>query len=187
MTDGAGRLTVFLDRDGVINRRRPDHVKSWEEFEFLPGSLEALAQLREIEARVIVITNQAAVGRGLIGQEDLARLHSRMTEIVRESGGLIEGIYACPHLPEARCACRKPGTELFMRASSELGVDLNDSFMIGDSPTDVLAANAVGCRPVFITEENRGQLAEGCLVARDLLEAVHLIAAETARAGVMSC
>lgn len=187
MTNGAGRLTVFLDRDGVINRRRPDHVKSWNEFEFLPGSLEALAQLREIGARVIVITNQAAVGRGLIGQEDLARLHGRLTQIVRESGGLIEAIYACPHLPEARCACRKPGTELFMRASSELGVELNDSFMIGDSPTDVMAANAVGCRPVFIAAETSQPLAEGCLVAHDLREAVRLIAAETSRTGVMSC
>jgi len=187
LTDGAGRLTVFLDRDGVINRRRPDHVKSWDEFEFLPGSLEALAQLRSIEARVIVITNQASVGRGLIGQEDLARLHNRMTEIVRDRGGLIEGIYACPHLPEARCACRKPGTELFRRASSELGVELNDSFMIGDSPTDVMAAKAAGCRPVFITDETSEQLAEGCLVARDLREAVQLIVTETARAGAMSC
>lgn len=182
-----GRLTVFLDRDGVINRRRPDHVKSWEEFEFLPGSLEALARLRELEARVVVVTNQASVGRGLIGQEQLERIHNQMNELVRSNGGLIDGIYACPHKPEARCACRKPGTELFLRASRELGIDVSESFMVGDSLTDIAAATAVGSRPILITDNGSEPGIGRCLIARDLREAVELIVAETATAGAVSC
>ena len=181
MSSGNGRVTVFLDRDGVINRRRPDHVKSWEEFEFLPGSLDALASLRQAGVRVIVITNQSVVGRGLITEEDLERIHRRMVEVVESGGGRIDRIYACPHAPELHCACRKPGTELFQRASAELGIDLRTSFMVGDSETDVLAAKAAGSRPVLVSEAP-GEHAADCSVVRDLSEAVQLIAAQTVMA-----
>src|SRR5438094_10595507 len=90
---------VFLDRDGVINRRRPDHVKAWEEFEFLPGVLAALASLRSMNTPVVVVTNQGAVGRGLLSAEALGRIHTRMLQAIRAAGGHVEAIYACLHAP----------------------------------------------------------------------------------------
>ncbi len=170
------RFAVFLDRDGVINRRRPDHVKSWAEFEFLPGALEALAKLHRMGVRVVVVTNQAAVGRGVLSEGHLDRIHERMAAVVAAAGGQIEAIYACLHLPEAGCACRKPAPELFQRASTELGITLADSVMVGDAPTDVQAAQAVGCQAILVagdtTSKNDGSLA----VVPSLPEAVALLA-----------
>src|SRR2546430_10859182 len=141
---------VFLDRDGLINRRRPDHVKSWEEFEFLPGVLEALAALRSIDTRVVVITNQSVVGRGLLAAEGLRRIHARMLQAIRTAGGHVEAIYACLHAPAEGCTCRKPAPTLFYRASYDLGIRLSDSIMVGDSPTDVHSPPAPRGRPIFI-------------------------------------
>lgn len=177
--------TVFLDRDGVINRRRLDHVKSWTEFDFMPGALEALARLRRIEARVVVITNQSVVGRGVIGHADLAAIHERMVRTIAISGGSVERVYACPHAPDAGCLCRKPKTELFRLASQELGIELSRSYMVGDSESDLIAARSVGATPVLIAEPaSNGH--HGCAVAVDLIEAVTLIEAE-AFAGVPAC
>ena len=85
---------VFLDRDGVINRRRPDHVKAWDEFEFLPGVLAALVTLRSMNTPVVVVTNQGVVGRGLLSAEALVRIHTRMLQTIRAAGGHVEAIYA---------------------------------------------------------------------------------------------
>lgn len=145
-----GVPSLFLDRDGVINRKRHDHVKEWSEFEFLPGALEVLAEVREAGIPVIVITNQAVVGRGLIEPQRLMEIHGRMLAAVALAGGHIERIYACTHTPEDGCPCRKPGTEMFQRASAELGVSLTGSVMVGDSDGDVEAARRAGCRPILI-------------------------------------
>jgi histidinol-phosphate phosphatase family protein len=136
---------VLLDRDGVINRGQPGHVRSWAEFEFLPGVLGALRDLERCGVRVIVITNQSVVGRGLITDADLDAIHLRMCDEVASAGGRIEAVLACRHHPDAGCACRKPRTGLFETASRQLGVSLPDSVMIGDSRTDIEAAVAAGC------------------------------------------
>src|SRR5690348_8882663 len=141
---------LFLDRDGVINRQRPDHVKSWAEFEFLPGALDGLALLHAMGLRVVVITNQAVVGRGLLRPEDLFLIHQRMSAAVSAAGGRIERAYACVHTPEVGCRCRKPATALLEQASIELGISLPSSFMAGDSRRDLDAARAVGCVPILI-------------------------------------
>jgi histidinol-phosphate phosphatase family protein len=176
---------VFLDRDGVINRRRPDHVKTWDEFEFLPGVLEAMATLQSMNAHVVVVTNQGVVGRGLLSVEDLGRIHTRMLQTIRDAGGHVEAIYACLHAPGEGCACRKPAPTLFQRASTDLGIRLSDSIMVGDSPTDVAAARAAGCRPVLICDGEDSQdddvvavkdLAAAVMVWRDLSMAVALTA-----------
>ncbi len=170
-----GSFAVFLDRDGVINRRRSDHVKSWAEFEFLPGALTALAALHQVGVRVVVVTNQAAVGRGLLGEEDLERIHEQMRATVAAAGGRIEAIYACLHAPEAACACRKPAPDLFRRASAELGIPLNGSVMVGDAPTDVQAAQAVGCQAILLTEDSSLNGDDSLPVVRSLAEAVGLL------------
>ncbi len=163
---------VFLDRDGVINRRRPDHVKAWEEFEFLPGVLAALASLRSMNTPVVVVTNQGAVGRGLLSAEALGRIHTRMLQAIRAAGGHVEAIYACLHAPAENCRCRKPAPTLLQRASLELGITLPASIMVGDSRSDVEAARAAGCRPVLISDS---ELADpDVLAVKDLPAAVAL-------------
>jgi D-glycero-D-manno-heptose 1,7-bisphosphate phosphatase len=164
---------VFLDRDGVINRRRLDHVKSWEEFEFLPGVLPALAQLRDMATTVVVITNQSAVGRGLLTSLELRVIHHQMLAAIREAGGHVTAVYACLHAPGDGCACRKPKPLLFRRASGDLGIALADSIMVGDSATDAEAARAAGCRPVLIGEAQAAP-DDGVLHAADLAGAVAL-------------
>lgn len=141
---------VFLDRDGVINRNRRDYVTSWAEFEFLPGVLDALARLRAAGRRVIVVTNQSAVGRGLLAGEELERLHERMRAAIAAAGGAIEEVLVCPHHPQSGCTCRKPRPGLLLTARDKLGVDLRRSILVGDHVTDLAAAAAAGCAAVLV-------------------------------------
>jgi D-glycero-D-manno-heptose 1,7-bisphosphate phosphatase len=167
----AGRA-VLLDRDGVINRRRPGHVRSWAEFEFLPGALEALRRLRVAGERVLVLTNQSVVGRGLIAAAQLDEIHRRMCAAVEGAGGRIDAVLACVHSPAERCGCRKPAPGLFVHAAEALGVDLGRSLMIGDAWTDVEAARAAGCPALWIGPD---AVAGPVPSARDLLDAVTLL------------
>lgn len=169
---------MFLDRDGVINRARTDHVKSWSEFEFLPRALEALVELHRSGARLAVVTNQSAVGRGLLRAEELASIHERMRRTIQSAGGDIEGIFVCPHAPAAGCACRKPGNELFMRAGAELGLTLPGAFMVGDSWSDVQAAVSVGAFPILVAQGLLGPAPSLVPVVHDLYEATVLVLAK---------
>jgi D-glycero-D-manno-heptose 1,7-bisphosphate phosphatase len=170
---------VFLDRDGVINRDRPDYVKSWEEFEFLPGVLEAFHLLAPGPHRIIVVSNQSAIGRGLVSRETVDKIHARMTEAVRRGGGRIDAVYYCPHRPDADCLCRKPRPGLLLRAARELDIDLPVSWLIGDDLRDLESAVAAGIRPVLVRTGHGKDLPETVLarapyrfdVFEDLLEA----------------
>ncbi|HZA01799.1 MAG TPA: HAD family hydrolase [Hyphomicrobiaceae bacterium] len=173
LPDGAA---VFLDRDGVINRRRPDHVKSWSEFDFLPGTLDALASFHRIGARIVVVTNQAVVGRGLLSDADLAFIHARMAGAVALAGGLIERTYACVHVPEMQCQCRKPGAALLMQASAELGIRLEASLMVGDALSDVQAARSAGCFPILVASDEEPGHRDGIAIVRQLSDVVTIYA-----------
>lgn len=100
MTSAAVRRAVFVDRDGVINRNRDDYVKSWAEFEFLPGALDGLRRLAALDARVIVITNQSIINRGLAPRAVVDGINDRMTREVRRAGGRIDAVFVCPHRPD---------------------------------------------------------------------------------------
>jgi D-glycero-D-manno-heptose 1,7-bisphosphate phosphatase len=163
---------IFLDRDGVINRRRVDHVKSWDEFEFLPEALEGLREINRVGAPVVVVTNQSAVGRGLLSEADLGAIHERMLSEVAAAGGRIDAIYACLHTPFDGCDCRKPAPGLIMRATADLGLRIECSVMVGDSVSDIQAARAAGCTPVLL----RGGAGEGVPTAPDLRQAAALVA-----------
>jgi len=141
---------VFLDRDGVICENRPDHVKGWAEFRFLPGTLAALRRLARQPWPLVVITNQGAVRRGLVSAAAVEEIHARMLQEVRRAGGRLDAIYYCPHLPEEGCFCRKPRPGLLFRAAQDLGIDLEGSYFIGDAVTDVEAALAAGCQPILV-------------------------------------
>lgn len=150
------RGAVFLDRDGVINRNRPDYVRRWDQFEFLPGALEALRDLARKDLPVLVVSNQSAVGRGLMSSWDLDEINTRMLELVTAAGGRIDGAYYCPHAPEAGCACRKPAPGLLLEAMQRFGVDPGRSCLVGDGVADMLAAREVGI-PSILVLTGRGQ------------------------------
>lgn len=144
--------TVFLDRDGVINRKPPEgeYVRSWGDFEFLPGVREALALLKRSGRRVIVVTNQRGIALGLFSQDDLNDIHERMQANLREAAAAVDGIYVCPH-DEGECTCRKPQTGLFWRAKTEFPeIDFVRSLLIGDLLSDLEAGARLGCRKIVI-------------------------------------
>ena len=141
--------TVFIDRDGVINANRPDYVKSWHEFHFLPGSREAIARLSRAGHRIVVCTNQAGVAKGIIAVETIEDIHRKMVAEIAEMGGLIEKVYYCPHAKEENCACRKPRPGMLLRARDELGLDLTDAVFVGDSMSDIRAGLAAGIHTIL--------------------------------------
>lgn len=177
------RRAIFLDRDGVINVNRPDHVKSWDEFVFLPNALTALAKLAASDFLVIVTTNQSAIARGLVTEETVRAIHARMIADVTRAGGRIDAVYFCPHHPDDKCACRKPQPGLFLQAARDFAIDFARSFVIGDAFSDVAAALAIGAQPILVlTGRGRAQYAEMIAnnhtnhrIADDLLGAVEWI------------
>lgn len=144
--------TVFLDRDGVINRKPEvdDYVKCWEEFEFLPGAIEAIALLKQNGLRVIVVTNQRGISTGRFTEEALRGIHDHMEAQIRRAGGAIDRIYYCPH-DKNSCDCRKPQSGLFLRAQNEFhDICFATSFIVGDSESDMQAAERLGCKKILI-------------------------------------
>lgn len=141
---------VFLDRDGVINYNRDDYVKSVSEFEFLPRAMDGLRRLKESGRTVIVISNQAGVGKGLISLESLRQIDHLMISAVTEAGGEIAAVRYCVHRPDEACDCRKPAPGLLLRAGEEFGFDPSDAFFVGDAAGDVLAGKSAGCRTVMV-------------------------------------
>ncbi len=148
----ADRVTVFLDRDGVINVDRPDYVRSWSEFQFLPKVFEALRLLKKNKIRVIIITNQSAVNRGLMTLDALLEIHEKMLDAIRKNGGEVEAIYYCPHAPSENCECRKPKPGLVLRAVKERKVDLARSYFVGDSEKDEELARALELKFIRVVQ-----------------------------------
>ncbi|HLZ09897.1 MAG TPA: HAD family hydrolase, partial [Chloroflexota bacterium] len=140
---------AFIDRDGVVNANRDDHVKTWDEFEFLPGALDALAILSRSGWRIVVVTNQAIVNRGKITSVDLENLHQKMAQSIFQNGGKLAAVYACPHRPEENCVCRKPEPGLLLAAADRLGGGLDEAILVGDHLTDLEAARRAGCRSIL--------------------------------------
>jgi histidinol-phosphate phosphatase family protein len=145
---------VILDRDGVLNRRPPraEYVTRAEDFEWLPGSLQALRMLREAGYTVAVVSNQAGINRGAMTEEDLAAVHARMIAETEQAGGRIDAIYHCPHDWDEGCDCRKPAPGMLFRAQRELDLDLSRTPFIGDDERDVEAAEAAGAPPILVSE-----------------------------------
>ncbi len=143
---------LFIDRDGVINKRRmADYVKRTEEFEFLPEIFEVLPLIHAAGYLAIVITNQRGIGRGLMSEADLEEIHRSMQHQLHErTGHGFDAIYHCPHDHADSCACRKPLPGMILQAASRFDIDLASSWMIGDSESDIDAGIAAGCRTVRI-------------------------------------
>ncbi|MCL4507635.1 MAG: D-glycero-beta-D-manno-heptose 1,7-bisphosphate 7-phosphatase [Chloroflexi bacterium] len=163
---------IFLDRDGVINRNRADYVKCWEEFEFLPGALQALQRLSWLGWPIVVVSNQSAIGRGIVSRDTVDDIHRRMRLAVEEVGGRIDVVLYCPHRPDENCECRKPNPGLLTHAAQMLNINLERSFMIGDALSDVDAARSAGCRPILV-KTGRG-LEQAALVEPPYMEGVYV-------------
>ena len=146
---------IFLDRDGVINRRRPgDYVLDWSQFFFIPGIRVALKQISTLGLPMIVISNQAAVGKGLLNSTGLQEITIKMQEVLLEDGTPLAAAYYCTHRPDENCVCRKPKPALLQTAANDFNIDLSRSMFVGDSDTDVQAGRAAGCVPVLFGPEN---------------------------------
>ena len=143
--------TVFVDRDGVINQERSDYVKSISELEIYPNVAENIKLLKDAGFLVIVITNQSAVNRGIISHEMINQIHNSIQDHLKKYGTFLDGFYYCPHTPNENCNCRKPKPGLLQQAILELNIDLNSSWMIGDSDSDIEAANSIGCKAIKIS------------------------------------
>jgi histidinol-phosphate phosphatase family protein len=168
---------AFLDRDGVINLKAPEgsYITRWDEMQFLPGVVEAIAMLNRAGFLVIVVTNQRCIGRGLITAAELEAMHERMSDDLARAGAFLDGIYYCPHELQAACACRKPRPGMLLEAARVHRIDLTRSWMIGDSDRDVEAGKRAGCKTVRILESGETGNTQSDVVARSLLEASHKI------------
>ncbi len=153
--------TVFLDRDGVINRKpaEGEYVLSWAEFEFLPGVRDAVCLVTRAGLRVIVVTNQRGVARGLLRESEVQTIHRRMTAALAKSGGTIDGVYYCPH-NDGECDCRKPNVGLFRKAQRDFpAIDFAKSVVIGDSLADIGAGNSIGSAAILIEDDPNAAVA----------------------------
>jgi D-glycero-D-manno-heptose 1,7-bisphosphate phosphatase len=151
---------IFLDRDGVIIENLPNYVRSWEDVKLIPGALEALACASISPYKIIIVTNQSAVGRGIINLEQAWEINHRLERRIVQAGGRVDGIYMCPHAPEENCSCRKPKPGLLLQAAEELSLDLSRSILIGDAISDLLAGQAAGLGNTVLLRSGRGRKQE---------------------------
>jgi len=147
--------TLFLDRDGVINKRLiDDYVKNIGEFEFLPEVPQAFKIFAEKFGRIFVITNQRGIARKLMSVEDLDSVHKYMLEGIKQAGGKVDGIYYCPHDRDENCGCRKPDIGSALKAQKDFPeVDFKKSIMVGDTSSDIKFGENAGMFTVKITEK----------------------------------
>ncbi|MFP5467304.1 MAG: D-glycero-beta-D-manno-heptose 1,7-bisphosphate 7-phosphatase [Gammaproteobacteria bacterium] len=151
---------LILDRDGTLNRRRDDYVASPDEWEPLPGALEAVARLNQEGWRVVLATNQSGIGRGLFDMAALNAIHTKMNRALAAAGGRIEAVFFCPHSPEDGCHCRKPAPGLFEQIGARYGVPLAGMPAAGNAVRHVQAAAAAGCQPHLLLTGNSEHLRE---------------------------
>lgn len=149
--------TLFLDRDGVINERTPgDYIKKWQDFVFLPNSLKAIEKLSTVFGRIVVVTNQAGIGKGLMTETSLKNIHHLMVKTINAQGGRIDKIYYAPDLPIQPSNNRKPGTGMPLEAQKDFPeINFHRSVIVGDSNSDMEMGDRLGMIKVFI--EGKGE------------------------------
>lgn len=170
---------VFLDRDGVVNRKAPEgcYVTRWEQVKFLPGGADAVKRIREAGFEVIVVSNQRAVAKGLVSETELEFLHLRMwQELFRGEKGF-DAVYYCPHDNDPPCGCRKPQPGMLLTAAQDRGIDLGGSWMVGDFESDVEAGRRAGCRTIRIGSPDVRSSTAADELAESLAQAVNVILA----------
>ncbi|HLO33932.1 MAG TPA: HAD family hydrolase [Anaerolineales bacterium] len=147
---------IFLDRDGVLTENKPDYVRDWSQVEIIQEAIRALSIPAVGNYKIVIVTNQSAVGRGLISLEAARGINSRLVNTIRAQGGQVDAVYMCPHSPAEGCLCRKPQPGLLLQAVKELSLDLQRSWMIGDAWSDLRAGQSAGVRRLILLRTGRG-------------------------------
>ncbi|MEA3305782.1 MAG: D-glycero-beta-D-manno-heptose 1,7-bisphosphate 7-phosphatase [Candidatus Omnitrophota bacterium] len=180
------KKVIFIDRDGVINRdpggwTKYNYVTKWDEFFFIPGSIEALRRIKGAGYKICLISNQGGISKGYFTQKDLDELSKRMRKEIEEGGGKIDELYYCPHHDKDNCECRKPKTGLIEQAAGKMHIDFKNTFMIGDSIRDVEAGKRMGMKTILVLSgkttlaETRNWNVRPDYIKKNLLEAVELM------------
>jgi D-glycero-D-manno-heptose 1,7-bisphosphate phosphatase len=144
--------TLFLDRDGVINKKLEGrYVRNFSEFEFMPGALKAISKLSNVFSRILIVTNQQGIAKGIMSEADLNTLHTQMQERIEKLGGKINKIYYCPHLQIMNCMCRKPKSGMIEQAIIDFPeISVKNSYLIGDSDSDIKAGKRMNLNTVKV-------------------------------------
>lgn len=150
------KACIFLDRDGVIIENVAHYVRALEDIRFIPGALEALAQIRQTNYRIVIVSNQSVVGRGIIGKDRANSIQQAIVKRIEVAGGRIDGSFLCFHQPSDRCDCRKPRPGLVLQAADQMDLDLGRSILIGDAVSDVQAGLSAGVGRVALVKTGRG-------------------------------
>jgi D-glycero-D-manno-heptose 1,7-bisphosphate phosphatase len=180
---------IFLDRDGVINRDPGfgDYIKSWKEFEFMPGAIGAIKLLNEHGYEIFVISNQAGVAKGLYSKDALNEITSNMLRDIEREGGKIRLVSYCTHASDAGCDCRKPNTGQIKNATKGLSIDFKNTYFIGDSKLDVGAGKNMGCKAILLLtgkedpDDVKNWQHKPDFIKKDLMEAVKWVLKEEQR------
>lgn len=141
---------IILDRDGVINQDSDDYIKSADEWLPIPGSIEAISRLKKAGYLVTIATNQSGIARGLLSEQTLQEIHQKMAKLLEQRGASVDGIFYCPHGPQANCICRKPKPGLLFRIAKEFNIDLSQTPFVGDSLSDIKAAKMANATPILV-------------------------------------
>lgn len=148
---------IFLDRDGVLIYNRANYVRSWEDVKIYQSTCQSLSLLAKSEYKIIILSNQSAVGRGLMSLQTMKDINDRLISIIQNSGGRIDGVFVCPHAPEEHCNCRKPKPGLVFEAKSKFALDLENSWLVGDALTDLQTGVNSGIKNLVLVESGRGK------------------------------
>jgi histidinol-phosphate phosphatase family protein len=154
----ASRRFALLDRDGTINEE-VDHLDDPDQLVLIPGSAEAIRRLATLQVGVVVVTNQAQVGRGMLDPDRLEQIHGRLEAMLHDAGAEVDAIVACPHTPETDCRCRKPQPGMAIDAATRFGFDLDRTFVVGDHAGDMGMGRAIGATTFLVmTGHGPGEL-----------------------------
>jgi histidinol-phosphate phosphatase family protein len=151
-----GKSLIILDRDGVLNQKPPkaQYITKWDEFQWLPGAKKAIRLLNEAKYRVVVVSNQAGIARGMMSETDLNNIHSEMVKELADEGASLEKIYVCPHGLDDHCECRKPKPGMLFAVQRDFHIDLTKTIFIGDDERDVQAGNSAGCKTILVADDD---------------------------------
>ncbi|MCL4499486.1 MAG: D-glycero-beta-D-manno-heptose 1,7-bisphosphate 7-phosphatase [Chloroflexi bacterium] len=180
-----GRGAVFIDRDGTINAE-VGYLGKIDALALLPGAIKAIQHLSEVGLDVFIVTNQAGVARGYFDEEVIRAIHRKLAEELAQAGAFVRAIYYCPHHPDfpgdgcGTCSCRKPLPGMLFMAAADYGIDLSESFMVGDTVKDIETGRNAGCKSVLVLtgygkEEKEKLTVRPDFIAEDLLGAAEWI------------
>ncbi len=141
---------VILDRDGVINHEADDDVTTVDGWDPIPGSIEAISRLKKAGYLVTIATNHSGIARGLYSERELLEMHEKMQKLLATRGASVDGIFYCPHGPEANCICRKPKPGLLFQIARQFEIDLSQTPLVGDNISDIKAAKMANAKPVLV-------------------------------------